>query len=163
VQGCSLDCPGCFNPETHDFQGGESIPVDALFRRVVGLGDSVEGVTVSGGEPLQQSQAIGTFLYRVRVKTSLSVVLFSGFTWDEIRLMPRLNSDIISHVDVLIAGRYKETRRLAQDLRGSVNKTVHFISDRYHPEDFENIAAGEVIIDRCGEIVCSGIDPLRWK
>ena len=52
VQGCTLACPGCFNPRTHD-RSGDQVGVDELFSRIDQLGDRIEGVTVSGGEPLQ--------------------------------------------------------------------------------------------------------------
>ena len=41
VQGCSLGCPGCFNPQTHAFSGGEVVTVEELFERIVGLGAGV--------------------------------------------------------------------------------------------------------------------------
>ena len=66
VQGCSLGCPGCFNPDTHPFAGGELLAVDDLFRRILALGDAIEGITVSGGEPLQQRRPLLALLQRVR-------------------------------------------------------------------------------------------------
>src|SRR6266852_4410273 len=112
TQGCSLGCPGCFNPQTHSFDGGELVPVDDLFARLVALGDSIEGVTVSGGEPLQQRPALLSLLLRVRAETSLSVLVFTGFTWDELRSLPDADT-LLACVDVLIAGRYDQARRLA--------------------------------------------------
>ena len=44
VQGCSLGCPGCFNPKTHAFSGGEEVPVEELFQRIVELGPAIEGI-----------------------------------------------------------------------------------------------------------------------
>ena len=55
-QGCTLACPGCFNPGTHPFAGTE-ISVLALAERVVRAYREykLEGVTFSGGEPMQQA------------------------------------------------------------------------------------------------------------
>ena len=161
VQGCSLGCPGCYNPETHAHAGGEAVSVDVLFHRIDALGDSIEGVTISGGEPLQQLRPIAELLRRVRAETRLSVLMFSGYSWDEIRRMPQAEG-MLACLVVLIAGRYHHTRRVARDLRGSANKTVHFLTPRYGPANLEQVPPAEVLITPAGEVVMSGIDPLRW-
>jgi len=161
AQGCTLNCPGCFNPETHSFNGGEEVEVDDLFQRLVLLGDTIEGVTISGGEPLQQMRPLVALLRRVREETDLSVLVFTGYTWDEVRRMPEADA-LLACVDVLIAGRYDPAQRLARDLRGSTNKTVHFLSERYTMDDLQSVAPAEVIITAEGEVMISGIDPVKW-
>jgi anaerobic ribonucleoside-triphosphate reductase activating protein len=160
TQGCSLSCPGCFNPDTHPVAGGEAVPVDELFARLAVL-DGVEGLTVSGGEPLQQRPALLALLRRVRRETPLSVLVFTGYSWDEVQRLPGA-ADLPACIDVLIAGRYEEGRRLARDLRGSANKTVHFLTGRYAPADLQAVPEAEVVIEPDGEVVVSGIDPLNW-
>ena len=88
VQGCSLACPGCFNPDTHALTGGERVPVTDIFQRLIALSASIEGLTISGGEPLQQRRSLLALLQRVRQETPLSVVLFTGYTWEEVQRMP---------------------------------------------------------------------------
>jgi anaerobic ribonucleoside-triphosphate reductase activating protein len=58
-QGCTLACRGCFNPETHSFAGTE-VTVDAVAEQVIRTREEhgVEGVTFSGGEPMQQAPAL---------------------------------------------------------------------------------------------------------
>jgi anaerobic ribonucleoside-triphosphate reductase activating protein len=63
---------------------------------------------------------------------------------------------------VLIAGRYDRSQRLARELRGSANKTVHLLSDRYEMDDLRAALPAEVIITAEGEVVISGIDPMKW-
>jgi anaerobic ribonucleoside-triphosphate reductase activating protein len=184
VQGCSLGCPGCFNLETHSFEDGELVSVDDLFDRVVALGDSIEGITISGGEPLQQRHALSAFLKLVRSETNLSTLMFTGYTWAEIERMGERENErmgaenidspalpfsyapilpeLLSSVDVLIAGRYDQTQHLARDLRGSANKTVHLLSGRYTMKDIRSVPLAEVIITAEGEVVISGIDPVGW-
>jgi anaerobic ribonucleoside-triphosphate reductase activating protein len=160
LQGCSLGCPGCYNPATHPFSGGELVSVDDLFRHIAALGDAIEGVTVSGGEPLQQRPGLLALLRRLRTETRLSVLVFTGFTWEEVQRMPEAGA-LAACVDVLIAGRYDASRRLARDLRGSANKTVHFLTGRYGPADLREVPEAEVVITADGEVVASGIDPVR--
>lgn len=161
VQGCSLRCPGCFNPETHPFVGGELVYVGELFGRIVALGDAIEGITVSGGEPLQQRRPLLTLLRQVRRETSFSVLLLTGYTWEEIEQMPDAEA-LLACVDVLIAGRYGASQRLASDLRGSANQAVHLLTDRYTMGDLQSVPSAEVIITTQGEVMVSGIDPVRW-
>jgi len=161
VQGCSLGCPGCFNPETHPFTGGELVSVGDLFERIAALKKAVEGITISGGEPFQQRRPLLALLWRVRQETTLSVVLFTGYTWDEVQRMPDADA-LLACIDVLIAGRYDQTRRLARDLRGSANKTVHFLTNRYTMEDLQAVPYAEVIITAEGNVVMSGIEVVRW-
>jgi len=161
VQGCSLGCPGCFNPKTHPPTGGELVPVDDLFGRFAVLGDRIEGVTVSGGEPLEQCGPLARFLRMVKARTSLSVIVFTGLTWAEVKTLEDA-ADLLSHIDVLIAGRYEAARRLARDLRGSANQTVHFLSDRYRPTDLGAVPPAEVVIDKGGRVAMSGVEPPRW-
>lgn len=136
------------------------MPVTALFQRLIAHSASIEGLTISGGEPLQQRRALLALLRRVRQETPLSVVLFTGYTWDEVQRMPDAE-ELLSYVDVLIAGRYDASQRLARDLRGSANKTVHVLTDRYTMADLQTVPHAEVIITEAGEIVVSGIDPVR--
>ena len=157
VQGCSFHCPGCYNPTTHERHGGEIVTVDALYERITAL-HGIEGITVSGGEPLQQRRPLMRLLHRVR-QTGLSVVLWTGFTWEEVQRMPEAHR-LPTCVDVLIAGRFDATRRIARHLRGSDNKTVHFLSGRYRQADIEAVPESEVIIAPDGQITISGVNPL---
>jgi pyruvate-formate lyase-activating enzyme len=89
VQGCTLGCPGCFNPETHDFRGGQWVGVDELFERIRALQGTIEGITVSGGEPFQQRPALLALLQRVRAETDLGVLVFTGLHMGRNPAVPR--------------------------------------------------------------------------
>ena len=159
VQGCTLGCPGCFNPETHGREAGEDCGVAEVFARIEAAGE-IEGLTVSGGEPLQQRAAVLGLLQRVRRETRLSVILFTGFTWEEVLAMPQ-SGELLACVDVLIAGRYAVAQRVATGLQGSANKTFHFLTARYGPADLAATPEAEVLILPDGQVVLSGIRPVR--
>lgn len=161
VQGCALGCPGCFNPETHGFDGGQVQPVETVLEMILAVQDGLEGLTLSGGEPLHQHRALARLLKEVKAQTNLSVLVFTGYSWEEIQKLPRVE-EFLAQVDVLIAGRYQADQRVAQGLIGSANKVVHCLTNRYTPEDLEQIPQAEVIITPDGEILLSGIDPLDW-
>ncbi len=161
VQGCTLGCPGCFNPETHALPAGRIASVDELAGWALSLSGKIEGITLSGGEPLQQISGVLPFLERVRKESSLSIVLFSGYTWGEIQKMPR-SAQLLSSIDVLLAGRYDANLRRARGLVGSRNKTVHFLTERYSQADLDAVPEAEVIVTDHGEIIFSGINPVQW-
>lgn len=160
VQGCTLRCPGCFNPETHSSHGGEWLSIDDLTRRIISLGTRVEGITLTGGEPLQQFEGTLTLLWAVRQQTKLSSILFTGYTWDEVRGMPR-SPELLQCVDVLITGRYRASERLAMGLRGSANKRIHFLTSRYTGVDIDAVPPAEVIVTSSGEVLLTGVDPVK--
>jgi anaerobic ribonucleoside-triphosphate reductase activating protein len=161
VQGCTLNCPGCFNPQTHPAAAGKNWSVDRLVKLVLEQKNQIEGITISGGEPLQQLKPLIELARQVKGRSNLSILLFSGFTWEEIHRIPQAPA-LLEHLDVLIAGRYVSGKRLASGLIGSSNKTIHFLTDRYNMADLAPVPGAEVILNSNGEVVLSGIDPLRW-
>ncbi len=82
-QGCTLGCKGCFNPQTHWTGAGKWQSVDAMADTIVDLAPGIEGVTISGGEPFQQSAALCRLLGLIRRRSSLSVLVFSGYRHGE--------------------------------------------------------------------------------
>jgi len=161
VQGCTLGCSGCFNPSTHSISGGKEIEVTALSNSFISLKSSIEGITISGGEPLQQIAALTFLCSHIRSKTKLSIIIFTGFEWHELERIPHL-TDLKKMVDVIIAGRFVREKRLARGLLGSSNKTIQLLSPRYHESDFYEIPSAEILINPGGEIVSTGIDPLEY-
>ncbi len=71
-------------------------------------------------------------------------------------------SSVSQQVDVLLAGRYDASQRVAQNLIGSANKTAYFLSGRYTMKDLETVPQAEIILTPDGEVLLSGIDPLHW-
>jgi len=157
-QGCSLGCPGCFNPETHPFEPRIPVPPGELVARLEREQDRLEGITVSGGEPLQQAEALVELVSGVRARTALSVVLFSGYSLAEIEAM-RFGPVVLGLVDVLIAGRYIHSRRLGSGLRGSANQRIHLLTGRYSLPDIESCPSAEVVVGPDGTLTVSGIAP----
>jgi anaerobic ribonucleoside-triphosphate reductase activating protein len=161
VQGCTLNCPGCFNPLTHAIDGGTLIDVDELFREILALGDTIEGITLSGGEPLQQMRPALALLKRVRAETALSALVFSGYTRQEIEQFPA-SRELTACVDVMIAGRYDPTQPLSTGMISSANQVPLFFSDRYTRADLLAVPPAEVILMPDGEVLASGVGGIKW-
>lgn len=153
-----MQCPGCFNPETHNNGLRLLTPVERLVAEIEDDCEDIEGITVSGGEPLEQAEGLAELLRAVRERTRLSVVLFSGYTLGEIKLLPHCEA-LLSRVDVLVAGRFVKTLRLSHGLRGSSNQIIHLLSDRYEIHQVEKTPGGEICIDTYGAVSVTGVDP----
>jgi len=82
VQGCPHHCPGCHNPQTHDFEGGKVADTEeiiAKFRK----NPLLDGITLSGGEPFCQSEACAEIARNAR-NLGLNVWSYSGYTYEEL-------------------------------------------------------------------------------
>ncbi len=127
VQGCTLACKGCWNTQYWSARGGEEIQVSELLNEIQAL-DDIEGITLLGGEPLQQAKA-SLELIKGAKSLGLSVFLYTGYEpseFDETMLACFNTSDIA------VTGRYvQELRDTSLRWRGSQNQQVHFISDVY--------------------------------
>lgn len=167
-QGCDLGCPHCYNPETHSnaahsnaarLRRSPSEMTTELEKLIQSSdGPAIEGLTLSGGEPLQQPEGLLELLLQVRQRTALSILLFSGYTLEEIRRQP-LGSEILEQLDVLVDGRFQAGRRLAEGLRGSANQHIHLLTDRYTEADVTATPVAEIRIDSNGNVTISGVDP----
>src|ERR1035438_1848400 len=81
VQGCNLGCPGCWNSWGHTFRGTE-LAVETVVAEVVirHRQYSPDGVTFSGGEPMQQADDLAALLDGLRsALPTLSIGMFTGY------------------------------------------------------------------------------------
>lgn len=164
VQGCSLRCPGCIVPETWLPRAGRLVDPRELAREIVAL-TGVEGVTVSGGEPMEQAAAVAELVAAVRA-AGLGVWVYSGYTAEE--LLARDDAAvrrILSLADVLVDGRYRrEQADGAPAYRGSANQRVLALSGGAPsgaPVPALPAAAPrfQVTVDVSGRMVVVGVPP----
>lgn len=105
VQGCKFNCKGCFNPETHAYTKDRMMDVEELARQI-NEDNSIDGITISGGEPLDFPNEIKTLLKLVAPK--LTSIVYSGYQLEEIKKDRKL-LEIVSLADLTIAGRYNSS------------------------------------------------------
>lgn len=146
LQGCSIRCPGCCNPDMFDARRGEPWAIDAVVAR---LGDAVEGITLLGGEPFEQAAGAAE-LARAAKARGLTVMTFSGYTLDELRGRPDAG-ELLALTDLLVDGRYDRERPeppppLGRRWIGSANQTMHFLTDAYSVDDPQFRAANTIEI-----------------
>lgn len=130
VQGCTLACPGCASRDTWDAEGGREVAVDELLTTVLELGVEADGLTISGGEPLQQPTELADLLRGVRASNTArergwDILMFTGLEvaeWDDHQ---RAAADL---VDAVVAGRYRTAEPGADMLRASGNQELRLLS-----------------------------------
>ena len=97
VQGCPHHCPGCHNPDSHDFSAGYDRTVDSLFEEIC-ADPLLKGVTFSGGEPFCQPAPL-TELARLCRQRGLDVLAYSGWTYEQ--LLDKHDPDVDALLEVL--------------------------------------------------------------
>jgi anaerobic ribonucleoside-triphosphate reductase activating protein len=170
-QGCSIHCVGCWNPNSHRFHGRD-IKVDALVQDVLRVHEehTLEGVTFSGGEPMQQADSLLQLMQGLRQHApELSFGMFSGYAEHELdqgqywiwggrsseQHRKHLWQEIRASLDFAILGRFNQAQPSNMPLRTSRNQVLRLFTDRYSPADFSEHLT-EVNIHEGGQVEATG-------
>jgi len=134
VQGCSLACPGCCNPELFPAQGGLRRSVGALVSELAEHRErhAIEGLSVLGGEPSEQLAGVTALCVAARA-LGLGVIVFTGRSEFELAALPG-GPKLLASVDTLVDGRFDTTRREPAGGRrfiGSSNQRLVHRTPRY--------------------------------
>lgn len=122
TQGCKHNCVGCHNPESHSFTGGELIEIDEIINRVK-ANPLLDGITLSGGEPFEQSEECSILARKVK-DLGLSVVTYTGYSFEEI-LKDEKFKKLLLETDTLIDGKFNiDEKSLMLKFRGSKNQRI---------------------------------------
>ena len=120
------ECPGCHNPQSHDPQAGNPL-TEELFEylcRTISDNPILDGVTLSGGDPLLNPGPMAEFLCRLKQRTGANVWCYTGYTLSECLSDP-LRRECLRYIDTLVDGRYVEALRdPSLDFRGSSNQRI---------------------------------------
>ena len=125
MQGCTFHCKNCFNPETHDFMGGEEFTEDTI-DQVLKLCENanVEGLSILGGEPMHPMNIEGTTELAKKFKEKFpnkNLWVWTGFLFDR----DLQNKEVLEYIDVLVDGQYvDELRDPRLKYNGSSNQRV---------------------------------------
>ena len=124
AQGCPHHCPGCHNPETHAPLGGTLYSIRTLADLVIS-DPLLDGITLSGGEPFEQPEAMSELVTRIRTaRAELNVWAWSGYMMERLMEDPRRRA-LAELCDVIVDGPFvRERRTLDLPWRGSDNQRV---------------------------------------
>lgn len=140
AQGCKHNCKGCFNPDTHDFNGGENRNMDELIQGVL-ENPMLRGVTFSGGDPWEQAEKFA-YMAEIFKSNNLNVWCYTGYTYEYIlehQTERQGWNELLNNIDVLVDGRFEE-ENMQEGLRfrGSYNQRIIDVR--------ESIKQGKVVI-----------------
>ncbi len=169
-QGCNLGCASCWNPATHAFvgppRGVQDVAEQVAAAHRIRV---IDGVTFSGGEPLQQALDL-LDLIRLLKRTwpELSIGIYSGYTETELEsgrfwtspgiaqeVRRRIWEDIKQHIDFAVLGRFVAARPSRLTMRTSANQVLRLFGDRYREEHFKPLEF-EVHIEAQGLVQITG-------
>ncbi len=126
TQGCSHNCKGCHNPQTHDFNGGFRKNVDDLKKELSYL-QLQDGITLSGGDPFFQVDAC-LEIAEYAQSIGLNVWCYTGFTFEALLAMGKINKKILEllyNIDVLVDGKFNiDLKSYDYKYRGSSNQRL---------------------------------------
>lgn len=133
VSGCTNHCPGCFQPETWDFDYGQPF-TDEIQSHILELlaPEYISGLTLLGGDPFEPSnqRALLPFLRKVKARyPGKTVWAFTGFLLDEELQQdgshPRceVTDELLTYIDILVDGRFVEAQKdVRLKFKGSANQ-----------------------------------------
>ena len=122
AQGCPHHCPGCHNPESHDFAGGSDMDTEKIIARM-DANPLLDGITLTGGEPFEQPDACRILADAAHAR-GLNVWAYSGYTFEQLCADPEKRR-LLEACDVLVDGPYLLAEpSLDLRFRGSKNQRV---------------------------------------
>ncbi|SHH27609.1 anaerobic ribonucleoside-triphosphate reductase activating protein [Anaerosphaera aminiphila DSM 21120] len=125
VTGCTHKCPDCFNEEYQDFNAG-SIWTDEETKKIIDYlnEDVVEGLTILGGEPFQNSPDLIKILREIKSKTNKNIWIYSGYTYEQI-LQDKIKAELLYLCDILVDGLFiNDLKDLKLKFKGSSNQRI---------------------------------------
>jgi len=157
VQGCTLGCEGCFNPLTHDLAAGQPMTVAQVLELIPA---DVEGLTISGGEPMLQAEAC-LALVRACRERGLNALVYTGMSYHRIIDDAQEHQlHILNHIDWLVDGAYQKDSPPTHPWAGSGNQRVitlnpELLSVALDPAS-HNCRQAEIFIAADGSITTTG-------
>ena len=128
VSGCTHNCPGCFNPETHDFNAGKSWSKEIEDKIIKHVKDNdLSGLNLLGGDPLQQTKdlTLVNFVKRFKEETGKDIWIWTGYQFEDIINSNSIARSILENCDVCIDGKYiQELYNIKIRYAGSSNQRV---------------------------------------
>jgi len=145
TQGCSLRCVGCFNQSLQPFYCSGSYDVRLLAEKLAYLPDN--GLTISGGEPLDQNKALSRFIKAYKNLCGKTIILFTGYNYTEIKQSPAKKCTLLL-ADAALCGRYTG---------GDIwkDKQLVLISGRITAADMTPVKSIELSV-RSGQAILTG-------
>lgn len=148
TQGCSKKCMGCISPELQELSESD-IDEEILWKLMQQIADknNCSGLTVSGGDPMEQPDSLLLLLEKARSRFK-DILVYTGFSIEDILKGCASEAGIkcLDYIDVLIDGRYvKELNTSDCVLRGSSNQKITYLNEKMKPIYEEYMKQGRIV------------------
>ncbi|MCX8581241.1 radical SAM protein [Gilliamella sp. B3482] len=120
-QGCSLRCEGCISVDTWA-TAKTLIPIEQLMMKLSSYLPLIDGITISGGEPFDQFEALLAIVVQLRERTKVDILVYTGYAVEDITDQLQ---QIKPYIDVLISDPFQRQSSQTLRLRGSDNQRLH--------------------------------------
>lgn len=131
TSGCKHHCNDCQNELMQDFKYGDACDTDDLFELIKDNADYINGVTYSGGDPIEQSEALISLSKRIKEELHINIWCYTGYSLEYIQSdsIPFAN-ELLKYIDVLVDGLFeKDNIKNALKFTGSTNQRLIYLED----------------------------------
>ncbi len=129
--GCEHHCPGCSNPELWEQNPRYQTDLSSVMKliRLISAQSTVDGITITGGDPFFQPDALRELLPELK-KIVKDILVYTGYSYDQLKFQ---YEDILCNISVLIDGKYVEDQNNGSLLRGSDNQNILILDEAVRP------------------------------
>lgn len=132
VHGCCFSCEGCIGEHYKHGSYNESSPEELAqwFLQA----DEINHLTISGGEPMLQAEALNSMIRKIRNHRDIGVIVYTGFTYEALKEKSQEDEGIrnfLDCIDLLVDGPYIEKLNNNQPYIGSANQNIILLTNRY--------------------------------
>lgn len=148
VQGCSHNCRGCHNPQSHDPKGGHEESIKNIIHKIE-TSKLIDGVTLTGGEPFGQALLCAKIAIASK-KLGYNVWTYTGYTYEQLRKENRADYDLLlANTDVLVDGPFvEELKSYELHFRGSKNQRLIDVKKSLAADEIVEYFEEEHILDK---------------
>lgn len=126
-QGCSIGCKGCVSVDTWKHDKKKGVPIESLLAWCKTRAESgIDGITVSGGEPFEQPDALYELVSELQrwskaAGIELDILCYSGL---DLYSIERDYSHIVELLDAIISEPFLRESPTERYLVGSENQKI---------------------------------------
>lgn len=122
VQGCSRNCPGCQNTRTHSKSSGYIMSIEEVYRKIKQVCRN-KRITISGGEPLEQPEAVFELLQLLK-EDNFNTCLYTG------NVIANVPDEILHYLDYIKCGPFRmDLMTVSRQFYGSSNQVFYSVKN----------------------------------
>ena len=124
LQGCPIHCQGCHNKHLWDITKGTHADTVDTVNKVIS-NKYIDGITILGGEPFYQPQALYDLVKLIRaLAPNLSIWIYTGYTLEQLLNFPHVFKKIITYCNTIVTGPFIESLKTTEPFIGSSNQQI---------------------------------------